>query len=74
MVDLEEANFENAEEVLDIALERFRLGSISSLEFREAQRTFLQAENRLITAKYESKIAETELLRLSGELGDVFVR
>lgn len=74
LVDLEEENFENAEEVLDIALERFRLGSISSLEFREAQRTFLQAENRLINAKYESKIAETQLLRLSGELGDVFVR
>lgn len=74
LVDLEEENFENAAEVLDIALERFRLGSISSLEFREAQRTFLQAENRLITAKYESKVAETELLRLSGKLGDVFVR
>lgn len=74
LVDLEQENFENAEKVLDIALERFRLGSISSLEFREAQRTFLQAENRLINAKYESKIAETELLRLSGELGDVYVR
>jgi len=74
LVDLEEDNFDNAEEVLEIALERFRLGSISSLEFREAQRTFLQAENRLITAKYESKIAETQLLRLSGELGEVFVR
>jgi outer membrane protein TolC len=74
LVDLEENNFENAEEVLDIALERFRLGSISSLEFREAQRTFLQAENRLITAKYESKITETQLLRLSGELGEVYVR
>lgn len=74
LVDLEEDNFDNAEEVLDIALERFRLGSISSLEFREAQRTFLQAENRLINAKYESKIAETQLLRLSGELGDIFVR
>lgn len=74
LVDLEEENYENAEEVLDIALERFRLGSISSLEFREAQRTFLQAENRLITAKYESKVAETELLRLSGDLGEIFVR
>lgn len=74
LVDLEEENFENAEEVLDIALERFRLGSISSLEFREAQRTLLQAENRLITAKYESKIAEAQLLRLSGELGNVIVR
>jgi outer membrane protein len=68
LVDLEEENLLNAEETLDIALERFRLGSISSLEFREAQRTFLAAENRLINAKFEAKVAETELLRLSGEL------
>lgn len=71
LVDLEEMNLANAEETLDIALERFRLGSISSLVFREAQRTFLQAENRLINAKFEAKVAETELLQLSGELGRV---
>jgi len=71
LVDLEERNLENAEQTVDIALERFRLGSISSLELREAQRTFLQAENRLINAKFEAKVAETELLQLSGELGRV---
>lgn len=69
LVDLEERNLENAEQTVDIALERFRLGSISSLELREAQRTFLQAENRLINAKFEAKVAETELMQLSGELG-----
>ncbi len=73
LVDLEEENFQNAEQTLDIALERFRLGSISSLEFREAQRTFLQAENRLINTKYDAKVAETELLQLSGELALLFV-
>ena len=68
LVDLEQDNFANAEQTLDIALERFRLGSISSLEFREAQRTFLDAENRLINAKYDAKLAETGLLQLSGQL------
>lgn len=68
LVDLEEENFLNAEETLDIALERFRLGSISSLEFREAQRTFLAAESRLINSRFEAKVAETDLLNLSGEL------
>ena len=72
LVDLEEDNLANAEETLDIALERFRLGSISSLEFREAQRTFLAAENRLINAKFEAKVAETELLQLTGELEQLF--
>lgn len=74
LVDLEEDNFQNAEETLDIALERFRLGSISSLEFREAQTTFLQAENRLINAKYEAKIAETELLQLSGNIDALVIQ
>lgn len=74
LVDLEEDNFQNAEQTLDIALERFRLGSISSLEFREAQTTYLQAENRLINAKYEAKIAETELLQLSGNIDILVIR
>jgi outer membrane protein len=68
LVDLEEDNLAIAEETLDIALERFRQGMISAIEFREAQRTFLSAESRLIEAKYDAKIAETELLRLSGGL------
>lgn len=72
LVDLEEENFANAQETIDIALERFRLGSISSLEFREAQRTFLAAEDRLINARFEAKVAETELLNLSGELDTLF--
>ncbi len=71
LVDLEEENLVIAEETLDIALERFRQGIISAIEFREAQRTFLSAESRLIEAKYDAKIAETELLRLSGGLQHV---
>lgn len=71
LVDLEEDNLGYAEETLEIALERFRQGIISAIEFREAQRTFLSAESRLIEAKYDAKIAETELLRLSGALQDV---
>jgi outer membrane protein len=71
LVDLEQENLRNAEETLDIALERFRLGTISSLEFREAQRTLIAAENRLINAQFDAKIAETELLRLSGEIGSI---
>lgn len=68
LVDLEQENLVNAEETLDIALERFRIGTISALEFREAQRVLLSAENRLIEAEYDAKLAETELLRLSGGL------
>lgn len=68
LVDLESKNLKYAEQSVDIALERFRLGTINSIELREAQRTLINAENRLIQAQYEAKIAETELLRLSGQL------
>ena len=73
LVDLERENLGNAEETLDIALERFRLGTISSLELRESQRTFLSAESRLIQAEFEAKQSETELLRLSGMLQDLTI-
>lgn len=68
LISLEEENLSNAGLALEIALERFRLGTITSLELREAQRTLLQAENRLINAKYDAKLAETNLLLLSGNL------
>lgn len=68
LVDLEKENLQYARESLDIALERFKLGTISSIELREAQRTFISAETRLIDAQNRAKNAETELKRLSGRL------
>ena len=61
-----------AEETMDIALEQFMLATITSIELRESQRILLDTENRLITAQYEAKLSETELLRLSGKLGELF--
>ncbi|MFB6249053.1 MAG: hypothetical protein ABEL97_10835 [Salinibacter sp.] len=37
---------------------------------RDAQEQFIQAEGRLLTAQFEAKQAEVELLRLSGQLLD----
>ena len=68
LIELEEENLQYAKQSLEIALERFRLGTINSVELREAQQSLLNAENRLIVAQIEAKSAETELLRLSGRL------
>ena len=70
LVNLESENLKYAEQSLDIALERFRLGSINSIELREVQRTLINAESRLIQAQFEAKVAETELLRLGGSVAD----
>lgn len=68
LIGLEEENLEIARQTLDIALERFKLGTINSIELREAQRTLIDAENRLIQARFEAKTAETALLQVSGRL------
>ena len=68
IVELEKQNLIAAEENLDIALERLRLGNITPLEFRETQINLFNAKSRLVAAQFEAKSAETELLRLSGQL------
>lgn len=70
LVELEQENLTYARQTVDIALERFKLGTINSIELREAQRTLIAAESRLIQAQYQAKAAETELLRLMGILSE----
>jgi outer membrane protein len=65
---LEEENILLAKENVMIALERFRLGVSTYIELRETQKTLEDAYNRLLTARYNTKLAETELLRLKGDL------
>ena len=65
---LEEENILLAKENITISVERQRLGNFTYLELREAQKTLEDAYNRLIAARYNTKVAETELLRLKGDL------
>ncbi|WEK34670.1 MAG: TolC family protein [Candidatus Pseudobacter hemicellulosilyticus] len=68
LLALEEANIGFARENVAIALERFRQGVSTFLELREAQISLEEANSRLIAARYNTKLAETELLRLKGGL------
>ncbi len=68
LMGLEEANLSVAEENEEIAIARFQLGASNSLELREAQRNLVDANSRLLDAKFATKLAEIELLRLSGNL------
>lgn len=65
---LEEENILLAKENVFIATERFKQGVSTYLELRETQKSLQDAYNRLIAARYNTKVAETELLRLKGEL------
>jgi outer membrane protein len=68
LLALEEANILLARENVDITLETYRLGSTTFIELREAEKSLNDAYDRLINARYNAKLAETELMRLKGEL------
>ena len=48
--------------------ENFKLGQITSIEFRQAQVNLINAINSKNAAKYDAKLAELALLQLSGDL------
>jgi hypothetical protein len=68
LLKLEEENNEVAEENLKISLEKFKLGGSTILELNEAQRSLNTSLNRLTNARYNIKISELQIMRLSGEL------
>jgi outer membrane protein len=68
LVALEEQNFRIARQNVDIAFERYRVGNATAYEFREVQRNTVSAETRLIEAKFNAKLAEIELFRLSSTI------
>lgn len=67
-VILEEENMLLARENVTVALERFKQGVSTTIELREAQQSLEDGFFRLINARYNIKLAETQLLRLNGML------
>jgi outer membrane protein TolC len=57
-----------ARENLTIERERYRLGATTFIELRQAEENLANAINNSITTRYNLKVAETELLRLRGDL------
>ncbi len=68
LLNLEEQNLITARENHDIAKERYMLGDLSGFEMREAQKSLLDAEERLLSAQYNTKICEISLLQISGNI------
>jgi len=68
LVKLEKQNLEIARQNLEITMEKFRLGSVAPLEFREAQKNYIDASTRNTNAQFEAKLAEVSLQQLAGVL------
>ena len=68
LVALEEQNLITAKDNYSIANERYMLGDLSGIEMREAQKSLLDAEERLLSSLYNTKVCEISLLLISGAL------
>ena len=68
---VQENNIITSKNNFDRTQEKFKLGQVSSIEFRQAQLNLINAELSRNQAKYAAKISELNVLQLSGELLNV---
>lgn len=67
-LSLEEENIVLAKENVAIVLDVYRLNATTLIQLKEAQKSLQDAYTRLIQARFLTKRAETELLRIKGSL------
>ncbi len=72
LVNLEQQNLQTAAENLEIAMERYKLGSLSGIDLREVQKSLLDAKESLISVEYQAKLAEVSLMLISGRISDYY--
>ncbi|MES2649934.1 MAG: TolC family protein [Bacteroidota bacterium] len=65
---LEKQTLEVVKENNMIAMERFRKGSITTVELRQTQINFIESQSRMINAMYQMKQAEADVLLIMGKL------
>ncbi|MDX2286291.1 MAG: TolC family protein [Bacteroidia bacterium] len=68
LIAIEAASLEIARSNAAITAGKYRLGAANELEVRQAQVNLVAAENRLLSARYTAKLAETDLRFLAGQL------
>ena len=71
IMEAQEQNVITNQNNFDRTQERYKLGQVTSIEFRQAQINLLNTQTALNNAKYDAKLIELELLQLSGEILNV---
>jgi len=66
--NIQEKNIVTAQNNFDRTQEKFKIGQVNSIEFRQAQVNLLNAELSRNQAKFAAKLSELEVLQISGEL------
>ena len=68
LIALEKNNEAIAKENLEITLDKFKIGTIPTIEFRTAQLNYINAKVRFSEATYQAKLSEITLKQLAGNL------
>lgn len=68
VIKLETQNLITAKQNYEIAMERYLLGMLAGIDLREAQKSLLDAEERILTAEYNTKLCEISLMQISGNI------
>ncbi len=72
LITLEYQNLQTAAENLEIAIEMYKLGSLSGIDLREVQKSLLDARESLFSVEYQAKLAEISLLLISGRIMEYY--
>ncbi|KDN56489.1 TolC family protein [Flavobacterium seoulense] len=68
LIELEKNNQSIAKQNLSITLDKFHIGTITTLEFRTAQLNYVNATVRYTNAQFQAKLSEISLKELAGNL------
>ena len=68
LIELEQRNEEIAQENLQITLDKFKIGNITTIEVRTAQLNYVNAKVRNSDAQFQAKLSEISLKELAGNL------
>ncbi|HQJ91248.1 MAG TPA: TolC family protein, partial [Paludibacteraceae bacterium] len=68
--EMEAQNLVIAKEYYETSIDKYKLGSLSGLELREAQVSLQDAEERLLLAIYNIKLCEISLKQVSGKISE----
>ncbi|MFD2099666.1 TolC family protein [Flagellimonas iocasae] len=71
VLEVQEKNLQTNQNNFNRTDERYQLGQVTSIEFRQAQLNLLNAELAKSQAKYNAKLAELQMLQISGQLLNV---
>ncbi len=68
ILEVQRKNLSTNKNNFDRNIERYKIGQVSSIEFRRAQLNLLNAKLSESSAKYQAKISEAYFLKISGEI------